>query len=257
MAHSWQVHVQVRTCQRRTHALHLIPRRLAWLVCYLQIVLYAEDAGDPVGADEGRLFVALAIDNAIQLDVTVLHRDADGLGGVDGIPVQGRVSVDGAGNSEADLVVHDGGRIDLDLAGNVFHAWIRTDEGDRRVFVHIRAGVAAQGDDDVLDAQRDGVECVAVAYAVIGQLFAELGLQLAVGNGRASDFNQVADGGDATGLANALLGVGLVLEEVHGPSERGYAVVHGDFHVAILLVVEPCGGVAGCGAVRWRLHGWA
>src|ERR1035438_8965504 len=97
---------------------------LTGLVGNLQIVLYAENTGDAVGADERDFLVALGIDNAIELDVPVLHRDADGLGGVDRVLVECRVSIDGAGNSETYLVVHDGDRIDFDVADYVLDTWV-------------------------------------------------------------------------------------------------------------------------------------
>jgi len=69
--------------------------------------------------------------------------------------------------------------------------------------------MTAEGDDAVLHFDADGVKDVSIAYAVIGELFRQLGLQFVVGNGGAGDLDVIADGGDALGLVNALVCVGL------------------------------------------------
>jgi len=55
--------------------------RFRRLVGDLQVVGDAEDATDAVGADIGCVLVGLAIHDAVQFDMAILHRDADGLGG--------------------------------------------------------------------------------------------------------------------------------------------------------------------------------
>src|SRR5580692_12578864 len=60
----------------------------AGLVGYLQVVLHAEDAGDSIGAHVSHLLVGLAVDDAVELDIAILHRNANGLGGIDGVLVK-------------------------------------------------------------------------------------------------------------------------------------------------------------------------
>ena len=83
----------------------------------------------------------------------------------------------------------------------------------------------------VLNAQGNGVENIAVADSVIGELLAQLGLQFGVGNGRAGHPDVVADGGNSLDLVNPLVGVHFVLVKIHGAGERRYAVLHIDLHV--------------------------
>ena len=58
----------------------------------------------------------------------------------------------------------------------------------------------------------------------------------------------VAHRGDALGMHDLLGGVGLVLVKIDCAGECGDAVVHGDLHVAELLLVES-------GLPRLRLRG--
>ena len=57
--------------------------RFARLTGYLEVVLDAEYARNAVGPKVGGIFVRLGIDNAVELNVPVLHGNADGLGRVD------------------------------------------------------------------------------------------------------------------------------------------------------------------------------
>ena len=65
---------------------------LRGLACNLEVVVYAEDSGNGVGSDAGDVFVGLRVDHAVQLHMAILHRNANRLFGIDGVPVQRRVS---------------------------------------------------------------------------------------------------------------------------------------------------------------------
>ena len=54
------------------------------------------------------------------------------------------------------------------------------DQGQRGVLVHVGAGMACEGHYAVFCAYRDSVKGVAVAHAIIGQLFGQFGLELLV-----------------------------------------------------------------------------
>jgi len=54
---------------------------LSRLVGYLEVVLYAEDAGDAVGAHVGHVLVSLRVDHSVEFHFAVLDGDADGLAG--------------------------------------------------------------------------------------------------------------------------------------------------------------------------------
>ena len=81
--------------------------------------------------NERHFLVRLAVDNAIELDVAVLHRDADGLSRVNGVPLENWVVIDRAGHGHASLVVHDRYRIDLDFVLHFPYAWIGADQRKR------------------------------------------------------------------------------------------------------------------------------
>src|SRR6202522_3981372 len=74
------------------------------LVGHLQVVLHAENPGDAIGTHESHFLVGLCIDNAIQFHMAVLYGDADGLGGIDRVLVQGREAIDGARNGHPGLI---------------------------------------------------------------------------------------------------------------------------------------------------------
>src|SRR5580658_4694952 len=74
--------------------LFLLLLRLRRLAGHLQVILHAEDAGDAVGAQKSCLLVGLRVNRSVEFHVSVLHRDADRLFGVDGVLVERRISVD-------------------------------------------------------------------------------------------------------------------------------------------------------------------
>src|SRR3984893_6634784 len=95
--------------------------RLAWN--HPKVVSHGKDSGDRVGADTGEVLVCLAVDNSLQSYMAVLDNDADWLLYAQGIFLQGRKSVDGAIQGQAQLVVHRRRRQDLDLVDHVLDSF--------------------------------------------------------------------------------------------------------------------------------------
>jgi hypothetical protein len=54
----------------------------------LKVVFHAEDSGYGVCANASRVFVGLRVDHAVKLHMAILHRDADRLFRIHGVPVQ-------------------------------------------------------------------------------------------------------------------------------------------------------------------------
>src|ERR1700743_2765482 len=95
--------------------------RLTWN--HAKVVSHGEDSGDRVGADTGGGLVCLAVDNSVPGDMAVLDDDVNWLLYAQGIFFQGRKSVDGAIQGQAQLVVHRRRRQDLDLVDHVLDAF--------------------------------------------------------------------------------------------------------------------------------------
>ncbi len=62
--------------------------------------------GTAVGANARRILVRLAVDDSVQRDVAVLHRDTDGLRGINRVLVQRGESVNSAIDGSAYPVIH-------------------------------------------------------------------------------------------------------------------------------------------------------
>lgn len=78
-------------------------QRLAWNDP--EIVSHRKDSGYRIGTDAGEVLVCLAVDDSLESYMTVPDNDADWLLHAQGIFLQGRESVDGAIQSQAQLVV--------------------------------------------------------------------------------------------------------------------------------------------------------
>ena len=65
---------------------------------------------------------ALRVDHAVKLHMAVLHGDADGLGGIDGVAVQRREAIHGARDREPDAVIHRRDGIDVDVVDHILDA---------------------------------------------------------------------------------------------------------------------------------------
>jgi len=94
------------------------------LVGDLEIILHTEDSRDRVGADTGCVLVRLRIHDALQFHMPILHRDADRLGRVNRVLVQGWIAVHRARYSQQRLVIHDRDRIDFDVRCDLFYAGV-------------------------------------------------------------------------------------------------------------------------------------
>ena len=55
------------------------PVRVAYGFTTCRLLVTEKDAGDAVGADAGKILVAIVVDDAFQSDVAALHDDADRL----------------------------------------------------------------------------------------------------------------------------------------------------------------------------------
>jgi hypothetical protein len=109
--------------------------------------------------------------------------------------------------------------------------------------------MTAQRDDAILNLQGDGVEDVAVAHTIVGQLFSQLGLQFLVGDVGTADLNVVADSAHALDFVNTLVGVHFVFVQIDGAGKRRNPILHIHFHVLELRLVQPGLRQAGSAAV--------
>jgi len=155
------------------------------LVGHLEVVLDREDAGHAVCLDEGDILVGLVVDYAIELNMAVLHGDADRLGGVDGVLVQDWIAIDGTGQSHTRMVVHDGDGIDFDVADDLFDARIVACERDRIVLVPIKEGVSAECDYAIVDVNVMALKMVSPyptrSHAIFSLSFAWIALSGTLG----------------------------------------------------------------------------
>ena len=173
----------------------------AALVGDLEVVVYGEDAWDAVGALEEDFAVAFGLDGAYEGYVAIVYDDADGFVGIDGVPHGNGGTVDGGvlGAADGPVVGREGGY--FEVVDKAFDAGGVGDCADRVVFVDGFYDFAADFGDAVVDLEGDGVKGITrVALAAEGEGFAELVLELLVGNVGCVDGDLVVDGGGFTGL---------------------------------------------------------
>src|ERR1700722_7588054 len=143
--------------------------------------------------------------------MAVLHRNADGLCGIDSVAIQRRVAIDGARNGEPNAVVHGRDGIDFNVVDDVFHAGRCGDDCESGVTVGIVVGGTTQSDDAVVHVKGNGVEHVAVSDGAVRNLLQQLLLPHAVGDAGSRNLNIGANRGDAFNFVDRLVGVSLVL----------------------------------------------
>src|SRR5207302_6476196 len=71
-----------------------------------QVVGYREDSGNAVGTNVDQILIGLAVDDAFERNVPILHDDADRLLHPESVLLQRLVSIDGAVELESQTVIH-------------------------------------------------------------------------------------------------------------------------------------------------------
>ena len=116
-----------------------------------QLVVDAENVGDGFRLSFGQLFVHLAIHNAVESDVAIVHDDADRLLWILGISGKCAVAVNGLRNPNPDVVVHRGRGENVNVVYDVLDARCCFYYGKRRIACCIIADIAAHGSYAILD----------------------------------------------------------------------------------------------------------
>src|SRR4051812_12578397 len=89
----------------------------------LKVVVDGEGSGHSFGANAGQILVSLVVDDAFERHVPILDNDSYRLLHAKRILFESGLSVDGAEQTETDLVVHRRWRKDLDLVVDPINAF--------------------------------------------------------------------------------------------------------------------------------------
>src|SRR6185312_15735459 len=88
----------------------------------LQIVGHREDTRYTIGSQVSDIFVGLAVDNALQGNVAVIHDDVNGWVDAHAVALQHRISIDGSHRAPAYRIIEARKRQDLNLIDDLLHA---------------------------------------------------------------------------------------------------------------------------------------
>src|SRR5437588_6864884 len=177
-AHGWSASRRVRCTDVSSFGGGGHP--LGVFISYLQMVLHGKHTRDLACPNLGYLLIHRAVDDTVQLYISVLDHDADGSLWIKRVLLQGRVPVDGHCRPYAEFVVELGKRQDVNFSLHVAHAGSVFDDRDRSRLVRIGPGIASDGYNSILHAYLEVVEHNPVADAVVTKPIRDGFMQLLV-----------------------------------------------------------------------------